>query len=676
MRTLRLAGCVASLSLVLGGLSLSPLAAQAPPAGPLAPAAGPAAPAVCSTEVFLYVDKTESTNARETARTVLTQLNALAGPLGGLPVMVFAFAGELPISTFNAAALPFQSPQQLDDLLDSTILEEPSSARTLATDYVPLFDHIAETARNRPVVASRRIFIVISDFSSRRGEASHENALSSELAKHLTDLRRQLVASGKQRLLAIRTQPRQEPSPSLQNDLLGSLANDFPLVEDAARISDAITQTLTGEVPPELSLTFEPTTSVYSLTIANPSCSERDGIEYHTRAAGNDARLALPWCPPRLRPGEAGTCTFTSAQIVLPPLADSCLNVWLRAEAPLGAGPQRAIGTANQPILAGNCVFFSRLDVDLAQRLGSSQDLAECSRAAGPGAAAAANDRLVACLRLRGHVEGGPARLRLRRPDAPGEAPLIDRPIPPATLNGPAFDGVERTLPVFFTLPRWRQSWLCSVAADPRQKKVDAEIVSSAGVVLATARLGRVQPEGRNEDSADFLRKLLPFLLILLPLAGIAANYLRTASLTLLEAVLFVLGAGLLVVAFIAYQESGLGGAYSAFFASYAPILMTIGLVLLALSFGFLYAKGFFDRQLTARGKLSLSSKIPLPERRRRRTRRTAVTVALGLLFVLGAVLLLWLYPRQFEACRYSVIELPRNTAVPPINLPPVAAGP
>ncbi len=688
----RLPQALAALSLVGALVGSAPLAAQAPL---LAPVGGGAAG--CSTEVLLYVDKTESTNARETARAVLRQLNddaanpARAGFTGPVSVTVFGFAGELPISTFDGVPLPFEDkrppaqqipgtdPTGLTDLLDRTLLQEPSSARTLAPDYLALFDHITETARSRPTIASRRVFIVISDFSTRRGEASHENALPSQVAQRLTKLRQQLVASGKQRLLAIRTQPRQEPSPSLQNDLLGSLANNFPLVEDPAKVPTSVDEILKDDTPLELALTFNPQTSVYSLTLANPSCSERTNIEYHTRAAGNDARLALPWCPPRLRPGEAGTCTFAPTQIVLPPLADSCLEVWLRAQSIVGGNtapgttPEQVIGSANQPITVGNCVFLSRLDVDLAKRLNSSQDLAECARAAGPSSSS--NDRLVACLRLRGHVEG-PARLRLRRADDPAAAPLMDRPLQPPVFNGPAFDGAERTLPVFFSAERWRQSWMCSVAADPSDKKITAEIVSSAGVVLATGPLGRILPQGRNDDPADFLRKLLPALLILLLIAGVAANYLRTASLEMLDAALLVLGVGLLVVAFIAYQESGLGGAYSAFFAAYAPILVTVGLILLALCFGSLYAKGFFDRQLTARGKLSLSAKVPLPERRRRRSRRTWLTVGIVLLLVIGVSLLLWLYPRQFEECRYSLIDLPTNTAVPPINLPPTAAGP
>jgi hypothetical protein len=666
---------LAALSLAVVSVGSAPLGAQALPLAPVGGAAG------CSTEVLLYVDKTESTNARDTARAVLTQLSAdainpaparFAGPVS---VTVFGFAGELPISTFDSVPLPFTSPQALTDLLDRTILQEPSSARTLAPDYLALFDHITETARSRPTIASRRIFIVISDFSTRRGEALHENALPSQVAQRLTSLRQQLVASGKQRLLAVRTQPRQEPSPSLQNDLLGSLANNFPLVEDPAKVPTTVDEILADDSPLELALTFNPQTSVYSLTLANPSCSERTNIEYHTRAAGNDARLALPWCPPRLRPGEAGTCTFAPTQIVLPPLADSCLEVWLRAHSTVGGTTQQVIGSANQPITVGNCVFLSRLDVDLAKRLNGNQDLAECARAAGPSESLSSNDRLVACLRLRGHVEG-PARLRLRRDDLPAAPPLMDRPLQPPVFNGPAFDGAERTLPVFFSVERWRQSWMCSVLAGPDQKKITAEILSPAGVVLATGPLGRILPQGRNDDPADFLRKLLPPLLILLLLAGVAANYLRTASLEMLDAALLILGTGLLVVAFIAYQESGLGGAYASFFAAYAPILISAGLILLALCFGSLYAKGFFDRQLTARGKHSLSAKVPLPERRRRRSQRTWLTVGIVLLLVVGVVILLWLYPRQFEECRYSLVDLPTNTAVPPINLPPTAAGP
>lgn len=667
--------------LTVAAALLSPLRAQVP--APPVPGL-PTAP--CLTEVVLYVDKTESTNARETTRAVFNALGSSLETPGPLTLTVFAFSGEVPIATFIGPPNP---PTTIDDLLDRTILQEASSAVTLAPDYVALFSHMEDTARNRPIQGNRRIFIVISDFSTRRGEAEHENALPTALTQRLAALRQILVAGGKQRFLAVRTRPRQEPSPSLQNDLLGEIAKNFPLVEDETQLQPSIDQLLDDDTPLQVQVTFNPTTSVYSLTLANPSCTRRTNIEYFARTAGDNTRLSFPWCPTSLNAGDAGTCTFAPDQIVLPPLPDTCLNVWLRVSSQIdtgaaAAGPTAALvagavtptltGTANQPILAGNCVFLSSVELDLAKNLSTAPDLAECFRAAGTNATGARN-RFVTCLKVRGRLNANAARLRILRTDDPGAPPILDRPLPPATFNGPAFHGGERILPVFFTLPRWKSNWLCTASADLAERKLSFEVVAG-GVRLANGLVGRKLPVHPEADGADLWRKLLPWLLILLFLAGPVANYLRTASLGLLDAVVFILGVGLLALALPAYGESGLGDTFSAFFGENSSLLSTIGLLLLALCYWLLFAKGFFDRKLSAQAKVSLSSRIPLVERRRKRFWRAVLSLSLGLLLVLGVITLLWLYPRELKDCRYSLIDLPANTPLPPVNLPANAGAP
>lgn len=658
--------------------------AAAPAVSPLRAQTG-----ICSTEVILYVDKTESTNARETARAVLNQLNlsALSAP-GPITLTVFAFSGEVPIATFTGlAGVPLPT-ANLQELFDQTILQEPSSAVTFAPDYLALFSHIEDTVRNRPNLANRRVFIAISDFSTRRGEVESENSLPSAISQRLAALRQLLVAGGKQRFLAIRTRPRQEPSPSLQNDLLGEISKNFSLVEDEGQLPVFLNELLTEDnVPLQVELAFDPATLVYSLTLANPSCTGRTNIQYFTRVADNNTLVALPFCPTSLRAGDAGTCTFTPAQIVLPPLPNTCLNAWLQvvsqvdtgaAAAPVAAGVAaaalpRLVGTANKPILAGNCVFVRRFEVDQAKKLETSLDLADCERAA-PNVAHPRN-QFVACLQVRGRLQND-ARLRIRPADDLAAPPILDRPLTAATFNGDAFHGGERTLPVFFPLPRLRSSWMCSPTADLNQRRLAYEVVGTGGVRLASGFLGRVLPAHPGGATADLLRKLLLPLLALLLLGGIVANSVRTASLGVLDAVLLVLGLAFLALAFLAYEESGLGGMVSNFFGSNSFVVALAALGALALVYWLLFAKGFFDRKLSAPVRASLISRAPLVERRRRRLWRTALTVGLALLFVIGMILLLWLYPPELGECRYSLVDLPANTQLPSVNRPASPATP
>ncbi|MES1245347.1 MAG: hypothetical protein ABUT39_27335 [Acidobacteriota bacterium] len=644
---------------------------------PLQAQAVPGAGGACTTEVTVYVEKTESLNARETARTVLNLLNQVPNLVN---VTVVGFAGEIPVSTFAAAN---QFPMDVESLLDQTILQEPSSAFTLAPDYLALFGHIQETVRQRPTIADLRVFIVISDFSMRRSEDRHEHGLPARVVQQLGTLRRALVASGNQRLLAVRTRPRQEPSPSLQNDLLGEVARNFTLVEDEAQIPGVLSEVFGGETPLQLALEFNPTTSIYSLTLANPSCTPRENIEYHTIAAGTNARLSIPWCPTTLRPGETGTCTFAPAQIVLPPLPDTCLNVWLRAESARSAGAAlpgvagaaataaatavqgRLVGTANDPILVGNCVFLSKAELDSTKSLATEEnpDVADCARAA-----VGRPDQFLACLRVRGRVEGSQVRLRIFHGEDPADPVMVDEAIPAAAFNGNAFHGGERFIPRAFSLSRWDADWLCSASADRTQRKLRIEIAGPTGV-LASGRLGRVPP--RDKDPLDLWRRLAIPLVLLLLLSGFVANYMRTASLSMLGAVLLVLGLGLFALIMVILIGSGVGDWLSSLLGIRSILIVTGLLVLLALCFWILYAKGFFDRQLTAAGKTSLVSRVPLWTRRRKRFRRTVLVVSGAVLGIAIAIALLWFDPREIDDCGYTLIDLPTNTAVPPVNLPP-----
>jgi hypothetical protein len=651
----------------------------------LALAAGfsPARAQDCKIEAVVYVDKTESVNARETAKAVLSELTAA---LNVTDITLFGFAGEVPVSTFAAAPRNVNDLTNSDNgfnikkLLDKVALQEPSSAFTLAPDYVALFKHIEQTAQERPTVSNLRVYIVISDFSIRRGEAGHESGLPIALLDRLASLRRTLVTRGNQRLLAIRTQPRQEPSPALHNDLVGEIARNFALVEDGAQISTVMDELLGGEPPLLLGLDFNPQTAVYSLTVANPSCTAQQSFQYYAIAAGIDLRLALPGCPTALRPGETGTCQFAPAQIVLPPLPDTCLNVWLRAkmEEPVApAVPPRdgeVLGTTNDPILVGNCVFLSRVDLDSTKSLTTAQELAECRRTA-EAAGNVPADAFVACLRLRGRVEGDAARLRVRRGIDAAAPLLVDHRLPEAVLNGAAFHGGERMVPVGFSLPQGDASWLCSPEVDLAKRRLAVEIVGTGGVLLASGILGRVLPP-TSEDPLALWRKLLAPLLILLFLSGFVANYMKTASLGMLDAVLLVLGLGLLMLLFAAYGGSGVGSWLSSLFGASSLVVATIGIGFLAVCYWLLFTRGFFDRQLTAQGRAALSLRMPLAERRRQRSFRTWLALGLALLLIASTVVLLWLNPREVSECRYQLTDLPTNTAVPPFNQPVVSAAP
>jgi hypothetical protein len=439
-----------------------------------------------------------------------------------------------------------------------------------------------------------------------------------------------------------------------------------------------------GEPPLLLELDFNVQTEVYSLTVANPSCSTRQNIQYRTIAAGIDNRLALPGCATELRPGETGACQFAPAQIVLPPLLDTCLNVWLRAESvpqaaaiPGAAGaavaaiaPRNVVGTANDPMLVGNCVFLDQAILDASKSLATEPDLAECARSAG---GVVRPEEFVACLRVRGRLDGEGSRLRIRRGADPTSPLLVDLPLPATAFNGAAFHGGERTVRIGFPLSRLDASWLCSVAVERAERKLRIEIAGAGASTLAFGVLGRKLPPDAK-DPLDLWRKLVLPLLILLLLAGPFANYLRTASLHTLDAVVLILGLGLFALLFAAYGGTGFGAWLSSLFGSASLWVVTSLLVLLTLCYWLLFAKGFFDRHLTAEAKVSLVSRMPLSERRRSRSRRTAIVAGMASVLLAGTIALLWFNPREVSECRHELTGLPNNTAVPPFTQPAAAA--
>jgi hypothetical protein len=633
----------------------------------LLPGASPASaqsPAGCTTEVYLYVEKSASASTRNAARDVLSRLYVgtwpnLGEPAGGpTTVRLFSFAGDVSTSTVAQLTIPGPGPEtpaeKIDAALEAAVLSSPS---TSTTDLLKIFGHIQQTLAPTaapPLGPVRRFVFVVGDFA----HAPLTDTWRTQGETVLAQLRQTAVANQNVHLIAVQSPPPGPIPPGPQREVTAAIAKSFLFFDDSAaglnEVSELINDTMRS--PLELNLSNGTTPTTLLLQVSNPTCIRQQQIVYKALGDGIAARALPLTCPAVLNPGlGGGPCPVETSQLGSLAPATGCVNLWIEAEAS-DPNTQRVTrrGTAPQPILLGNCLEITEADHDLRRKFPRDPKLREYPI---PRACPAGSDECLGTgLRFRGHLTAPAVNITWSEIPSSGGAPVVlgdRRDVPSANLNGNAFDGALRRVSDSFGLSESVARRVCLEGRQDEPTRLRVAI-NWGGTSEATTDLIRVYPgKGSLFSHNAWESSLLPFLLLLV-LGIVAANHLMPAEVGKLANVLVALAIGFLALGFAAHYASALGNLFEESFALRLEWISTAGVLAIGFCYLILLLMGYFDQRPTAKECLDQVREQPFEARKSRRSRRTVAglsLIAVPILLTLGAI---WLLPRKLEECRFS----------------------
>jgi hypothetical protein len=626
------------------------------PAGAQAPAAPATQAGACSTEVYLYVEKSASASTRDTTRHVLELFSPASGLqsqqiqlLGQTTVRLFSFAGEISTSTLAQFTVPGSPANVIDSALQGAVLTAPSGA---TTDLLVAFRHIQQTiqpAAPPPLGPARRFIFVLADFA----HAPLSQAWISQGPALLDQLRRTAVANQNVHLIAIQSPP---PGPLPQGphrEVTSAIARSFLFFEDSTaglqEIGNLLNDTST---PLGMNLSSSATPGNLSLQISNPTCSRQEQIVYRARGDGVAPHVLTLTCPSALDSGVGGgPCPIDATLLRTLAPTNGCGNLWIEAETavPDARGVIRR-GTAPQPILLGNCMEITEGAHDLRRKFLRAPELTDYPR---PPAPPKNDESFGTGLRIRGHIDTPNVNITWTEIPPSGGTPvsLGTKQVPSTQINGNAFDGALRRFSESIGLPKDVARRICleGRSDEPTRLRVGVDW----GTGQATADLIRAYPAKSGIFSQNPWE--INLLTLLLCVLGIfAANHLMPAEIGKLSKVMVALATGFLVLGLSAHYASELGDLFEESFAVRLEEISTIGVVAIGLCYLVLLLMGYFDQRPTAKECLDHVREQSFKARKSRRLRHTVIGLSLILVPILLTIGAIWLRPRNLEECRFT----------------------
>ena len=617
-------------TLATGALLL--LAMAWPVSGQQIPPLGPAAAAVgggCSTEIFLYVEKSVSASTRETAWNLLDAVNKASQRPA--VVTIYSFAGD--VSAVNMAQLNVPiSEDQMDSVLHGAAIRSPSDS---TTDLIQLFAHVnnmARTAVGPPLDPVRRLFFIVGDFAH---SPLSEQWL--EQGSPLTAQLRQVVVTNRNVSLVAIQAPAAGPIASrVHQEVIRELGSNFLFFDDWASSVREVGGLLSDQTTPlGVNLTINPGDENPALQIANHTCNDLPLVTYSVRGDTIAPHVLGALAPPGLQRGISTAPIEVNRSVLRSLVApgDGCVNLWVEAEGRIapGALPVRR-GMAPQPITLGNCAEITEAIFDLEEKVGRSEEFRPYEHLPRPPNPRNLT-RFVAGLRVRGHWDNPEASLSLEQLDERnGVRTLLVRQTVNAAGNDgfnsfqlpggratPAFDGALRYRLFTITLPdnviqRHVRRKLCLEGASDEPKRLSLTL-TWAGQQATTLLIRRYPAKGDLIPHNEWESAILPILCLLVAAIFITSR-LRPAHVGRFSQVLLALAAGLLVLGFATHFASRFGLLVEESSAQLLEEFSTGGVVLVGLVYFALFFMGFFDRRPSAKQSLNDVLQRRYPDRR------------------------------------------------------------